>query len=93
MSRLIIYDIQNETLTAKNGIVNLYTLAYIENQPDIDYEKLKEERNQMIKERQKQMEELRKKKNKRAIKKQKKLEENVKKTNPTIETPVNEPVE
>ena len=65
----------------------------IENQPDIDYVKLKEERNQMIKERQKQMEELRKKKNKRAIKKQKKLEENVKKTNPTIETPVNEPAE
>ena len=26
---------KGETLTAKNGIVNLYTLAYMENQPDI----------------------------------------------------------
>lgn len=43
----------------------------IENQPDLDYEKLNEERNQMIKERQDKMEALRQKKNKRFTRKPK----------------------
>jgi len=44
----------------------------IENQPDVDFAKMKEERDAMIKQRQKEMEEIRQRKNKRAIQRQEK---------------------
>lgn len=50
----------------------------IENQPEIDYEKLREERNKVIEERRKQMEEIRQRKNKRAQKKIEKAKEKAK---------------
>lgn len=51
----------------------------IENQPDIDYEKLREERNKMIEERRKQMEEIRQRKNKRVQEKIERAKEKSKK--------------
>ena len=44
----------------------------IENQPDVDFDKMREERDAMIKQRQKEMEEIRQRKNKRAIQRQEK---------------------
>ena len=44
----------------------------IENQPDVDFDKMREERDAMIKQRQKEMEEIRQKKNKKAIRRQEK---------------------